>query len=101
MMTGTTRSSAGLATEGLDARRRKLLFRSWHRGMREMDLILGRFADAEIGALTGDEIDQYERLLDIPDTEFLPIVTGECPVPADADCVVLQRIMAFRHSTTF
>ncbi|TIU74057.1 MAG: succinate dehydrogenase assembly factor 2, partial [Mesorhizobium sp.] len=52
-MTGTQRSS-----EGLDARRRKLLFRSWHRGMREMDLILGCFADAEIGALTADEIDQ-------------------------------------------
>ena len=76
-MTGTTRSS-----EGLDARRRKLLFRSWHRGMREMDLILGSFADAEIGALTDDEIDQYERLLDIPDTEFLPMVTGEQPIPA-------------------
>ena len=41
-MTGTTRSS-----EGLDPRRRKLLFRSWHRGIREMDLILGGFADAE------------------------------------------------------
>ena len=31
---------------GLDARRRRLLFRSWHRGIREMDLIMGRFADA-------------------------------------------------------
>ena len=41
-------------TDELDARRRKLLFRSWHRGMRETDLILGQFADAEIAALTGD-----------------------------------------------
>ena len=95
-MTGTTRSS-----EGLDARRRKLLFRSWHRGMREMDLILGSFADAEIGALTGDEIDQYERLLDIPDTEFLPMVTGERPVPLESDCAVLQKILASRRSMTF
>lgn len=95
-MTGTTRSS-----EGLDARRRKLLFRSWHRGMREMDLILGSFADAEIGALTGDEIDQYERLLDIPDTEFLPMVTGERPVPQEIDCSVLQKILASRRSMTF
>lgn len=95
-MTGTTRSS-----EGLDACRRKLLFRSWHRGMREMDLILGTFADAEIGALTGEEIDQYERLLDIPDTEFLPMVTGERPVPRDIDCAVLRKILAFRHSMTF
>ena len=75
-MTGTTRSS-----EGLDARRRKLLFRSWHRGMREMDLILGGFADAEIAALTDAEIDQYERLLEIPDTELLPWITGERAIP--------------------
>jgi antitoxin CptB len=95
-MTGTTRSS-----EGLDARRRKLLFRSWHRGMREMDLILGSFADAEIHGLTGDEIDQYERLLDIPDTDFLPMITGERPVPADIDCGVLQKILASRRSMTF
>ena len=45
-MTGTTRSSSDL-----DPRRRKALFRSWHRGTREMDLVLGRFADAEIGSL--------------------------------------------------
>ena len=45
-MTGTTRSSADL-----DPRRRKALFRSWHRGTREMDLILGGFADDRIGEL--------------------------------------------------
>jgi antitoxin CptB len=95
-MTGTQRSS-----EGLDARRRKLLFRSWHRGMREMDLILGTFADAEIDALTGDEIDQYEMLLEIPDTEFFPMVTGERLVPPDLDCTVLQKILASRRTMTF
>ena len=95
-MTGTTRSS-----EGLDAHRRKLLFRSWHRGMREMDLILGSFADAEIATLTDAELDQYERLLDINDTEFLPWITGERPVPANLDSPLLQKILAFRHSLTF
>ncbi len=88
------------ATE-LDARRRKLLFRSWHRGMREMDLILGRFADAEIAGLTGDEIDQYERLLDFPDTEFFLLITGEKPVPADLDCPVLQKILAASRRTVY
>lgn len=95
-MTGTRRSS-----EGLDVRRRKLLFRSWHRGMREMDLILGTFADAEIGALTEAEIDQYESLLDIPDTELLPWVTGERPVPVEHDIPILRRILAFRQAMTF
>jgi len=36
------------SSEGLDERRRKLLFRAWRRGVREMDLIVGRFADAHI-----------------------------------------------------
>jgi len=95
-MTGTTRSS-----EGLDPRRRKLLFRSWHRGMREMDLILGTFADAEIGALTEAEIEQYERLLNIPDTELLPRITGERPILAEHDFPILRRILEFRRAMTF
>lgn len=95
-MTGTTRSS-----EGLDTRRRKLLFRSWHRGMREMDLILGSFADAQIGVLTEDEIDQYEILLEIPDTELLPWITGEQPIPPERDIAILRRLLAFRNNMTF
>jgi antitoxin CptB len=95
-MTGTTRSG-----EGLDARRRKLLFRSWHRGMREMDLILGSFADAEIGALTETEIDQYEKLLDIPDTELLPWVTGERAIPDADHTEIFLKILAFRRTMNF
>jgi antitoxin CptB len=95
-MTGTMRSS-----EGLDARRRKLLFRSWHRGMREMDLILGSFADAEIGALTDTEIDQYENLLEIPDTELLPWITGERTIPEAEQTDILLRILAFRRNLNF
>ncbi len=56
-MTGTTRSSADLSE-----RRRRLLFRSWHRGIRETDLLLGRFADAHIGDMTDGDLDEYERL---------------------------------------
>lgn len=92
-MTGTT-----ITSEGLDARRRKLLFRSWHRGMREMDLILGTFADSEIAKLTDVELDRYERLLDVADTVLLPWMTGEQAAPNDA---MIARIIAFRRSMTF
>lgn len=95
-MTGSMRSS-----DGLSARRRKLLFRSWHRGMREVDLILGSFADAEIGDLTEGEIDQYESLLDIPDTTLLPWLTGEADIPPAEETAILRRIMAFRHTMSF
>jgi len=93
-MTGTAAAASG-ANEVLEPRRKKLLFRSWHRGMREMDFILGRFADAEIAGLTGDDLDQYERLLDFPDDQFFLLVTGDLPVPAHLDCLLLHRILAF------
>jgi antitoxin CptB len=90
-MTGTTRSS-----EGLDARRKRLLFRCWHRGTREMDLILGRFADAEIGSLTEGELSELERLLEIPDPDFYAAVTGGQPLPPEIPGALFARIQAFR-----
>ncbi|MBA3448571.1 MAG: succinate dehydrogenase assembly factor 2 [Pseudaminobacter sp.] len=90
-MTGTTRSS-----EGLDARRRKLLFRSWHRGIREMDLILGGFADRAIATLTDWELDEYDAVLELLDADLLSWVTGEQPVPPIHDTPVFRRIMASR-----
>ena len=71
-MTGTTRSS-----DGLDIRRKRLLFRCWHRGTREMDLILGRFADAEIATLSDDEMSALERLIEVPDPDLYAALTGD------------------------
>ena len=89
-VTGSTRSS-----EGLDARRRRLLFRSWHRGIREMDLILGRFADAYIGELGDPELDEYERLIENPDPDLLNWVTGTSATPAAYDTAMLRRLRDF------
>ena len=89
-MTGSTRSS-----EGLSDRRRRLLFRSWHRGIRETDLILGRFADANIGEMTDAELDEYERLLEVPDHDIYGWVTGEREIPQDFASELLTRISLF------
>lgn len=89
-MTGMGRSS-----EGLDPRRRKLLFRSWHRGIREMDLIMGRFADATIAELTDSELDHYERLMDVPDPQLFAWIIGDEPVPEDHDTALFRRLRAF------
>ena len=90
-MTGTTRSS-----EGLDDRRKRLLFRCWHRGTREMDLILGRFADAEIGNLSDDELSQLERLIEVPDPDLYAALTGDKVLPAEHATALYDRIKAFR-----
>jgi antitoxin CptB len=73
-----------------DSRRKRARFRSWHRGTREMDLILGRFADESLAGLTGSELDQYERLLDISDTDLLAWITGAKAVPAGVEPIFFK-----------
>ena len=65
------------SSDGLDPRRRKLLFRCWHRGIPEVDLIMGRFADAAVDELSDDELAEFERLIEVPDHDVLAWVTGE------------------------
>ena len=92
-MTGSERSSADL-----DYRRRKVLYRSWHRGMREVDLILGSFADNEIARLSDEELGVYEELMAEADADILKWVTGEQAVPARHDTPVFARILAYREA---
>src|SRR5882724_7550680 len=90
-MTGSTRSS-----EGLDDRRKRLLFRCWHRGTREMDLILGRFADAEIADLSDGDMAELERLLEVPDPDLYAALTGDTPLGPEYASALFDRIKAFR-----
>jgi antitoxin CptB len=90
-MTGTTRSSGDL-----DDRRKRLLFRCWHRGTREMDLILGRFADAQIAALRDDELAELERLIEVPDPDFYAALIGDTPLAPEYAGPLFDRIKAFR-----
>src|SRR5271165_1729065 len=82
----------GRSKQGLDARRRRLLFRAWHRGMRELDLIMGRFAENAIGQLTADELVEFEDLMEVPDRELLAWVTGETDVQANFDTALFRRL---------
>ena len=79
-------------------RRKKLLFRSWHRGTRELDLIFGAFADAAIETLDADQLDDYERLLNMPDNDLMAWLLGVSAVPAEIDSALLRRILAFRQN---
>lgn len=76
----------------LDMRRKKALYRANHRGTKEMDLILGRFANAHIVHLDADELCQFEALLDVPDTQMQKWFLGQAEVPAAFDTVVFSRI---------
>lgn len=59
-------------------RRRQLLFRSWHRGTRELDLLLGSFADKYLPSFTSSELDEYEQIIEQSDPDLYDwIVNGE------------------------
>ncbi|WP_454916909.1 FAD assembly factor SdhE [Xanthobacter sediminis] len=89
-MPGTQRSSADL-----DPRRRRLLYRAWHRGIREMDLIMGKFADAEIGNLSDAELDDFEKLVDAQDHDIFSWISETNPLPAEYDTPLFVRMKAF------
>jgi antitoxin CptB len=92
-MTGKARSS-----DGLDVRRRKILVRAWHRGMREMDLILGGFADTALPELTDADLSAFESLMECPDRTVLAWITGEEPVPPAHDGPLFRRLCLFHHA---
>lgn len=92
-MTGTTRSS-----HGLDDRRKRLLYRCWHRGTREMDLILGRFADAHIAQLSDEDLAELERVIEAHDPDLYPAFAGSTPPLPDFAGAMFERIKAFRVS---
>ena len=75
-----------------------MLLRAWRRGMRETDLIMGRFADAHIATLNDEELAEYERLLDVRDQDLLGWVTGEFTVPADYDTPLFRRLRGFHFT---
>ncbi|MFD0917939.1 succinate dehydrogenase assembly factor 2 [Pseudahrensia aquimaris] len=82
----------------LDPRRKMLLFRAWHRGTKEMDLVLGNFADAELENLTDAELDDLEQLMTAPDPEIYKWLSGTHPIPENWDTPIVHRIRLF-HGT--
>jgi antitoxin CptB len=92
---GTTMTER--SSEGLDVRRRRLLFRAWRRGVRETDLIVGRFADAYIDKFDDGALDNFERLIEAPNASLYAWVVGSEAVPHDFDTDVLRQLIAFHR----
>lgn len=81
-------------TETAESRLKRLSMRSWRRGMKEMDLILGGFADARLAALSPAALDAYEALLEENDQDLYKWVGGAAPAPA-LHAPILAEIAAF------
>ncbi len=81
----------------MDDRRKKLRFRAWRRGFREIDLILGGFADQHLAELDDSGVDDFEHLLDAEDQEVYAWITNAAPAPAEFETPTLALIKNFRY----
>lgn len=80
-----------------EARLKRIVMRSWRRGTREMDLILGPFAEAELAAMDAESLDAYERLLEENDQDLYPWITarlGGGTAGPQVHALMLDRIAA-------
>lgn len=76
-------------------RLRRLKFRAWHRGIREMDLIFGRFADARLGELDEADLLAFEGLLDEQDKDVFSWYCGEVSLPPEHDTPFFAKLRAY------
>ncbi len=74
--------TAGGMLEQRDDRLKRLRMRSWRRGTKEMDLVLGPFAEAHLAGLGEADLVLYDQLLEENDQDLLPMVLGQKPAPA-------------------
>ncbi len=86
-----------MPSRDIDIRRKRLLFRSWHRGTREADLLLGSFAKANLARFDEHQLDDYERLLECPDADLFDWIGGRRQPPPEHDGDVTRLLLAFRY----
>ncbi|MBM3536656.1 MAG: succinate dehydrogenase assembly factor 2 [Alphaproteobacteria bacterium] len=82
--------------ETIEARRRRLIYRSCYTGMKETDLLLGPFAMRYVPGFSVEQLDRYERLLAEPDPDIFDWATGRQAVPAIHENDVVSLLKNFR-----
>ena len=80
-----------------DIRRKRLLFRAWHRGTREADLILGSFAEQHLAGFDEAALDHFAALLEVPDAELFDWISGRATPPTEHDSEVTRLLLAFQY----
>jgi antitoxin CptB len=83
---------AGMADQPDSPRRRRLMFRAWHRGTKEADLMIGGFCARHIAAFTEAELDELEAVLELPDVDLADWLSGRRPIPPEVASPMLTRM---------
>lgn len=78
-------------------RLKRLKIRAWRRGIKEMDLLIGGYADAHLATMTAQELDDFETLMSEHDQDLLAWVTEQHEVPVELK-PTLELLLAFAES---
>ena len=84
--------------EDLEQRRKRLAFRAWHRGMKELDLLIGRFAECHLADMDEGQLDRFEELLGVPEPVLYDWLTGKAEPEAAFDHEVTRQLLNFNYS---
>ena len=95
VMSGSGSGGDGLPQDYLEVRRRRVLFRSWHRGTQEIDLIFGPFAEAYLLGFDSAQLDRFEALLDCADADLFDWTIGGIAAPREYDHDVMCLLRGF------
>ncbi len=83
----------------LENRKRRLLFRAWHRGIKELDLIFGNFVEANIQDFTDTECEWFESIFEEQDQEILEWITKDENVPEKFKGPMMDRLQKLDFMT--
>mmetsp|Transcript_41162 Transcript_41162/g.99175 ORF Transcript_41162/g.99175 Transcript_41162/m.99175 type:complete len:179 (-) Transcript_41162:100-636(-) len=91
-----------LPGDGIETRRKRLVYRSKQRGWLEVDLLLGTWASDHVPNLDDDELDQYEDFVNMETIDIYNVITLRLDVPEsmkrDGNGVV-ERIQEWARSS--
>ncbi len=76
----------------LSPRRRRLLFRAWHRGTKEADLMIGGFVSRNLAAFSEAELAEVEAVLELPDVDLSDWLSGRREPPPGVRTPMLERM---------
>lgn len=79
-----------------EIRRKRILYRANHRGMKEADVLIGRFAETHLLDLTPDQVDRFESLMEELDLDIMDWIMEREPVPPHHDTDVFAMLKAFQ-----
>jgi antitoxin CptB len=79
----------------LDTRRRRAAFRATHRGTKEMDWMLGKYADNRLAAMADPELDLFEKLIQLPDPDLQAWILDPALISQSAFAPLIADLRAF------